>query len=82
LIEIPAVLILILISHQGPKEINIFEKGTIFSDILYNGYRITFPAVKLTGRGVDHPPHLAPRLKKRVELHLYSPSGPSWSVLG
>jgi len=24
----------------------------------------TFPGVKLSGRGVDHPPHLAPRLKK------------------
>jgi hypothetical protein len=26
-------------------------------------------------------PHLEPRLKK-VELYLYSPSGPSWSILG
>jgi hypothetical protein len=24
----------------------------------------TFPAVKRQGRGVDHPPHLSPRLKK------------------
>jgi hypothetical protein len=23
-----------------------------------------YPVVKLPGRGVDHPPHLAPRLKK------------------
>jgi len=24
----------------------------------------SFPEVKLPGRGVDHPPHLAPKLKK------------------
>jgi len=24
----------------------------------------SFPGVKRLGRGVDHPPHLAPRLKK------------------
>jgi len=24
----------------------------------------SFPGVKWPGRGVDHPPHLAPRLKK------------------
>jgi hypothetical protein len=32
--------------------------------LLYNGYRVSFPGVKRLGRGVDHPPHLAPRLKK------------------
>jgi hypothetical protein len=31
---------------------------------LYNGYRVFFPGVKRPGRGVDHPPHLASRLKK------------------
>jgi hypothetical protein len=33
------------------------------------------------GRGVDYPPSSA-ELKERVELYLYSPSGPSWRVLG
>ena len=28
------------------------------------GYRVSFPGVKRPGRGVDHPLHLAPRLKK------------------
>ena len=32
-------------------------------NLLYNGYRI-FPGGKTAGRDVDHPPHLAPRLKK------------------
>ena len=30
----------------------------------YSGYQVSFPGVKRPGRGVDHPPHLAPRLKK------------------
>ena len=34
-----------------------------------------FLGVKRPGRGIDHPPHLAPRLKK--ELYFYSPAGPS-----
>jgi hypothetical protein len=49
---------------------------------LYNGYRVSFPAVKRPGRGVDHPPPSSARVKERVELYLYSPSGPSWPVLG
>ena len=32
--------------------------------LLYNGYRVSFSGVKRPGRGVDHPPYLAPRLKK------------------
>ena len=32
--------------------------------LLYKGYRVSFPAVKRLGPGVDHPPHLAPWLKK------------------
>ena len=34
------------------------------------------------GRGVDHPPLSTAEVKDRVELYLYSPSGPSWPVLG
>jgi hypothetical protein len=32
--------------------------------LLYNGYRVSFLGVKRPGRGFDHPPHIAPRLKK------------------
>jgi hypothetical protein len=42
----------------------------------------SFPGVKLPGRGDDHPPPSSARVKERVELYLYSPSGPSWPVLG
>jgi hypothetical protein len=38
--------------------------------------------VKLPDRGFDHPPPSNAEVKERVELYLYSPSGPSWPVLG
>jgi hypothetical protein len=50
--------------------------------LLYNGYRFSFPGVKRPGRGVHHPPPSNAEVKERAELYLYSPSGPSWPVLG
>jgi hypothetical protein len=41
----------------------------------------SFPGVKRPGRGVEPTPSSA-MVKERVELYLYSPSGPSWTVLG
>jgi len=40
--------------------------------LLYNGYRI-FPGVKQPARDVEHPPHLAPRLKRE---HSYTSTTP------
>jgi len=40
------------------------------------------PGVKRPGRGVDHPPLSSAEVRERVELYLYSPSGPSWAVIG
>ena len=34
------------------------------------------------GRGVNHPSPSSAEVKERVELCLYSPSGPSWPALG
>jgi hypothetical protein len=48
---------------------------------LYNGYRVSFPGVKQPGLGIDHPPPSSAEVKARVELYLYSLSGPSWPVL-
>ena len=42
----------------------------------------SFPGVKRRGRGVDHPPPSGEEVKERVELYIYSPSGPLWSVIG
>jgi len=41
-----------------------------------------FPGIKRPGRGVDHPPPSSAEVKERVELYLYTLSGPSWSFLG
>jgi len=42
----------------------------------------SFLGVKRPERGVDHPPPSSAEVKETVELHLYSPSGPSWPVMG
>ena len=42
----------------------------------------SFPGVKRPGRGVDQPPKSIVEVKERVELYLYSRSGPSCPVLG
>jgi len=42
-------------------------------NLLYNGYHVSFPGVKQTGRGVYRPPHLAPRLKKEYSYTSTSP---------
>jgi len=65
---------------------------------LYNGYRISFREVQWPRRGVDHPHHLSPRLKKEYiysstprlglhglfwgELYLLPVSGTDWLVNG
>jgi hypothetical protein len=41
-----------------------------------------FPRVKRPGCGVDHPPPSNAKVKERGEVHIYSPSGPLWPVLG
>jgi hypothetical protein len=41
-----------------------------------------FTGVKWPGRGVDHPPRSSAEVKERVELYLYSSSGPSWQSIG
>ena len=42
----------------------------------------SFAGVKRPGRGVDHPLPSSAEVEERVELYLYSPSGPSWPVIG
>jgi hypothetical protein len=42
----------------------------------------SFPGVKRPGQGVDHSHPSNTDIKERVELYLYSPSGPTWPVLG
>ena len=42
----------------------------------------SFPGVKRQGRGVDRPPLSRAEVEGRVELYIYSPSGPSRPVIG
>ena len=50
--------------------------------LLCNGYWISFSEVKWPGYGIDHALPSSTEVKERVELNLYSPTGPSWPVLG
>ena len=66
--------------------------GTRFSELVqtspeahpasYTKGTRSFAGVKRQGRGVDHPPTSSAEVKERVELYLYSASGPSWLVVG
>jgi hypothetical protein len=42
----------------------------------------SFSGVKRPGYGFDHPPTSSAEVKGKVELYLYSTSGPSWPVTG
>jgi hypothetical protein len=43
--------------------------------------RVSFTGVQLSGRALDHPPQSSAEVKERLELYIYSSSGPSWPVL-
>jgi hypothetical protein len=43
---------------------------------------VTFPRVKRPGRGVDQSLPSSAEVKERVELYIYSASGPSCPVVG
>ena len=49
--------------------------------LLYNGY-LVFPGGKAAGAWRWLPTPSSTEVKETIELYLYSPSGPSWHVLG
>ena len=42
----------------------------------------SFPGVQWPRHGIDYPPPSGAEVKERVQLYLYSTSGPSWPVTG
>jgi len=54
-----------------------FQTGPVVHPASYTIGTGSFPGIKRPRRGVGYPPHLAPMLKKIVELHLYSTPGSS-----
>jgi len=42
----------------------------------------SFQGVKWPWCGIDHPPASSAEVKERVQLYLYSTSGPLWPVIG
>ena len=42
----------------------------------------SLPGVKRLWRGIDHPPPCSTKVKERVQLYLYYPSGLLWPVIG
>jgi len=58
------------------------QNGT-WANPAYNIMSITsFPEVKRLRCGLNHPPTASAKVKVRVQLHLYSPSVPTWYVIG
>ena len=51
-------------------------------NLLFSGYRLSFPGVKRPGRGVNHSPISSVEVEERVELYLYTLSEPSCPVIG
>jgi hypothetical protein len=49
-------------------------------NLLYNGYRVSFPRVKLPGRGVNHPRPSSAEVREGLELYIFLE--PSWPVPG
>jgi hypothetical protein len=48
----------------------------------HSGYRVTFPRVRRPGCIFNYPPSSNAEFKERLEVYLYSPSEPSWRVIG
>jgi len=49
--------------------------------LLYNGYCVSFPGVKWPEHGTDHTLPSNAKVRERIELNLYTHSGPTWTIL-
>jgi hypothetical protein len=58
------------------------QTGSEFHSTSYTMCTGSFPGIKRPERGLYHSPPCSAEVKERVGVCLYSPSGPSWLVLG
>jgi hypothetical protein len=52
------------------------------SPVSYTKDAVSLPWVKRSKRDADYTPPITTDVKEREEIYLYSPPGPTWSVLG
>jgi len=64
----------------GARFSALVQTGSGAQPVSYTMGTGSFLGVKRPGRCVDHPPPYRAEAKERVELYLYSTSGPSWPV--
>jgi hypothetical protein len=67
---------------SNPDWGEIFRSGPGAHRASYRKGTASFRGVNRPGICVDHPPTSRPEVKEIMELNLYPPSGPSWTVLG
>jgi hypothetical protein len=70
--------------HQISK-LAVRNSYTVYTNsvsLLQNGYRLSFPEIKVTVRGVDYALPFSVEVEERVEVSFFSPSAPSWPVMG
>ena len=68
-----------MVSHGGERDFpHRSDRLWVPPSLLYNGYWVSLPGVKWPGRDIDYPPPSKTKVKERVELYLYLPSGPPW----
>jgi len=68
-------------SHWGARFFAPVQTGCGAHPASYTMGNGSFPEVKRPGWGVDHPTSRAEG-REELELYVYSPTGPSWLVLG
>ena len=69
-------------SSGGTRFSTTLQTGPETHPAFYTTGTAYFPGVKRPGHRIDHSPPSTAEVKEGVELYLYSPSGPSRSVLG
>jgi len=75
-----------MVQGSNPGEGEIFcsrpDRSWGQPNLLYRRYQVSFQSRKPPGHGTYHQFPSKAEVKEKVELYFYSPSGPSWPVIG